>query len=124
MGQSEAVVYDQGTVCQPTDYVLPPQRLTGYSGMGVLAALILVSSIATSTLTQSAVTYPTRMVAVPGNGTATSTRSTEYFWVTANTNAISTYSSIPSYCDCPLITLRGSDDAIHSCCAAGLVYTT
>ncbi|KAM0806766.1 hypothetical protein AB5N19_07103 [Seiridium cardinale] len=53
-------------------------------GMGVLAALILVSSIATSTLTQSVVTYPTHMTAFPGNGTATSVRSTEYFWATAN----------------------------------------
>lgn len=71
--------------------LLVSKFLISGSGMGVLAALILVSSIATSTLTQSVVTYPTRMVAVPGNGTATSTRSSEYFWATANSNAVSKF---------------------------------
>ncbi|OHE99659.1 hypothetical protein CORC01_05017 [Colletotrichum orchidophilum] len=55
--------------------------------VGILSAVILVSGIATSTLTQSVVTYPTRQVAIPGNETALTLRNNEYFWVTANGNA-------------------------------------
>ncbi|KAK1702431.1 hypothetical protein BDP67DRAFT_452867 [Colletotrichum lupini] len=52
--------------------------------VGILSAVILVSGIATSTLTQSVVTYPTRQVAIPGNETALTRRNNEYFWATAN----------------------------------------
>ncbi|KAK6077793.1 hypothetical protein SCUP234_06551 [Seiridium cupressi] len=75
------------TLCR-TAFLLPVvealSQLKWNCGMGVLAALILVSSIATSTLTQSVATYPTHMTVFPGNGTTTSVRSTEYFWATAN----------------------------------------
>ena len=50
--------------------------------LGLLAAILLVSSIATSTLTQSVITYPTRQNPVPGKDAALSFRNTEYFWVT------------------------------------------
>ncbi|KAK1624170.1 hypothetical protein BDP81DRAFT_112050 [Colletotrichum phormii] len=52
--------------------------------VGILSSVILVSGIATSTLTQSVVTYPTRQVAIAGNETALTQRNNEYFWATAN----------------------------------------
>ncbi|KAK1515631.1 uncharacterized protein CCOS01_12829 [Colletotrichum costaricense] len=61
--------------------------------VGILSAVILVSGIATSTLTQSVVTYPTRQVAIPGNETALTRRNNEYFWATANGPSRSSSSS-------------------------------
>ncbi|OLN94121.1 hypothetical protein CCHL11_07147 [Colletotrichum chlorophyti] len=55
--------------------------------VGILSAAILVTGIATSTLTQSVVAYPTRQVELPGNDTALTLKNDGYFWVTANTNA-------------------------------------
>ncbi|KAK1579926.1 uncharacterized protein LY79DRAFT_562858 [Colletotrichum navitas] len=55
--------------------------------VGILSAAILVSAIATSTLTQSVVTYPTHSVQLPGNDSALTLRNEGYFWVTANSNA-------------------------------------
>lgn len=57
--------------------------------MGVLSAIILVSGIATSTLTQSVVTYPTRNIQLPGNDSALTLKNDGYYWATANTNAMS-----------------------------------
>ncbi|KAK1513611.1 hypothetical protein CABS01_07017 [Colletotrichum abscissum] len=61
--------------------------------VGILSAVILVSGIATSTLTQSVVTYPTRQIAIPGNETALTRRNNEYFWATANGPSRSSSSS-------------------------------
>ncbi|KAK2017460.1 hypothetical protein LZ32DRAFT_654882 [Colletotrichum eremochloae] len=55
--------------------------------VGVLSAVILVSGIVTSTVTQSVVTYPTRSVQLPGNDNALTLRNEGYFWVTANSNS-------------------------------------
>ncbi|KAK1839090.1 hypothetical protein CCHR01_18288 [Colletotrichum chrysophilum] len=49
--------------------------------IGVIAALLLTSGIATSTLTQSTVAYSTRNVPIPGEGHATAWRLPSY-WLT------------------------------------------
>ncbi|KAL3297287.1 Carboxylic ester hydrolase [Colletotrichum asianum] len=51
--------------------------------LGVLSAILLITGIATSTVTQSAVTYPSRPVEVPG-GKADAWRSESYFWTGAS----------------------------------------
>ncbi|TEA17003.1 hypothetical protein C8034_v000534 [Colletotrichum sidae] len=56
--------------------------------VGILAAVILVSGIATSTLTQSVVTYPTARLQLPGNDTALTRRNDGYFWASANSNSV------------------------------------
>ncbi|KAF5003079.1 hypothetical protein FDECE_10360 [Fusarium decemcellulare] len=59
--------------------------VTGCWPVGLLPALVLVSALLTSTLTQSVVSYPTRLAPVPGNPNATASRAGQYFWNTANT---------------------------------------
>ncbi|KAL0933653.1 uncharacterized protein CTRU02_210452 [Colletotrichum truncatum] len=56
--------------------------------VGLMSAIILVSGIATSTLTQSIVTYPTRPIALAQNDSALTLRNEGYFWATANQNAV------------------------------------
>ncbi|KAI8317435.1 hypothetical protein K4K59_006696 [Colletotrichum sp. SAR11_240] len=56
--------------------------------IGIMSAIILVSGIATSTLTQSVVTYPTRHTVLPANDSALTMRNDGYFWATANGNAV------------------------------------
>ncbi|KAF9880320.1 hypothetical protein CkaCkLH20_02274 [Colletotrichum karsti] len=56
--------------------------------VGILSAIILVSGIATSTLTQSVVTYPTLQRALPGNDTALTLRNDGYYWATASQNSV------------------------------------
>ncbi|KAF6797585.1 hypothetical protein CSOJ01_12903 [Colletotrichum sojae] len=52
--------------------------------VALLSAAILVTGIATSTVTQSVVTYPTRQVLAEGAATPLTKRNDKYFWATAN----------------------------------------
>ncbi|CAI0648537.1 unnamed protein product [Colletotrichum noveboracense] len=52
----------------------------------LISAIVLVSAILTSTLTQSAVTYPVRMAPINGPAQATVSRSTYYFYNSAGTH--------------------------------------
>ncbi|KAK0745328.1 hypothetical protein B0T21DRAFT_280461 [Apiosordaria backusii] len=48
--------------------------------LGILSCLVLITSIATSTLTQSVVTYPSHMVPVIGNDTAIARKVDEFYY--------------------------------------------
>ncbi|KAF6816773.1 hypothetical protein CPLU01_13755 [Colletotrichum plurivorum] len=52
--------------------------------IAVLSAAVLVTGIATSTVTQSVVTYPTRQVLAEGASTPLTKRNDKYAWATAN----------------------------------------
>ncbi|CAP72647.1 uncharacterized protein PODANS_2_780 [Podospora anserina S mat+] len=52
--------------------------------LGIVSCLVLITSIATSTLTQSVVTYPSRMVPVMGNDTAVAKKVDEFYYVSGN----------------------------------------
>ncbi|KAK0662518.1 hypothetical protein QBC41DRAFT_359614 [Cercophora samala] len=49
--------------------------------LGIISCLVLITSIATSTLTQSVVTYPSRMVPVIGNDTAVVKKVDEFYYI-------------------------------------------
>lgn len=52
--------------------------------LGIVSCLVLITSIATSTLTHSVVTYPSRMVPVMGNDTAVAKKVDEFYYVSGN----------------------------------------
>ncbi|KAF4876835.1 hypothetical protein CGCSCA1_v003955 [Colletotrichum siamense] len=56
--------------------------------VGIVSALLLTSAIATSTLTQFTVTYPSRNVTITTEESAAAWRTPYYFWVTAHQNSI------------------------------------
>ncbi|KAK1458866.1 hypothetical protein CMEL01_01865 [Colletotrichum melonis] len=55
--------------------------------IGIMAAFLLTSAIATSTLTQFAVTYPSRSIEITKGG-ATAWRAQNYWWSTAHSTSI------------------------------------
>ncbi|KAF4824770.1 hypothetical protein CGCSCA5_v000691 [Colletotrichum siamense] len=68
--------------------------------IGILSALLLTSAIATSTLTQFTVTYPSRNVTITAEESAAAWRTPYYFWNTAHQSSISMLVPMVSQCNC------------------------
>jgi hypothetical protein len=53
-----------------------------------MMAVLMVTSLATSTLTQSVITYPSRGIQAAGKGNAFAFINKEYYWATAHGNSV------------------------------------
>ncbi|KAF5513484.1 hypothetical protein CGCF413_v001745 [Colletotrichum fructicola] len=80
-----------------TAFLIPvSEGLSQSKIVGILSALLLASAIATSTLTQFTVTYPSRNVTITSEGSAAAWRTPYYFWETAHQNSIRSIMAAPA----------------------------